>query len=179
MFREAGGFIAETLIFVVAGILIGAKSQEIDTNLNDWFLAIALYVGLHAIRYVVLFSMWPLLKIMGYGLSFNQIVILTYGGLRGAVGLGLALVCNSHETTVLHHSVKNAILIHTAVVASLTILINGNTTGILVKKLGLSKTSIVQQKLMGGILKNFLEFTNDKIEEIKLNEDYNLVDWYI
>jgi len=35
---------------------------------------------------------WPCLKNMGYGMSFKQIILATYAGLRGAVGLSLALM---------------------------------------------------------------------------------------
>lgn len=35
--------------------------------------------------------LFPALRKLGYGLSFKQLIVISYGGLRGAVGLLLAL----------------------------------------------------------------------------------------
>ena len=48
------------------------------------------------IRGVVVFSLLPILSRLGYGMSVPDAVVATWGGLRGAVGIALALVME-HE----------------------------------------------------------------------------------
>ena len=40
----------------------------------------------------MIFIFWPILSKLGYGMSFKQVVLCAYAGLRGAVGLSLALM---------------------------------------------------------------------------------------
>lgn len=47
---------------------------------------------LHLVRLIVVFSLFPLLRRWGYGLSWQDGVVLTWGALRGAVALVLALL---------------------------------------------------------------------------------------
>jgi NhaP-type Na+/H+ or K+/H+ antiporter len=35
---------------------------------------------------------WPILKKLGYGLSIQEVLVCSYAGLRGAVGMSLALM---------------------------------------------------------------------------------------
>jgi NhaP-type Na+/H+ or K+/H+ antiporter len=178
LFREWVGFISETLIFIISGLVIGDQVilGDKDIFLSDWFKLIGLYLLLHVIRFIVIVMQWPLLKISGYGITFKQIIVLTYGGLRGAVGLALALIVTGHHDMPMR--VKDMVLFHTAGIATLTILINGTTTGYLVKKFKLSGSSDIQKKIMGNILHHYLEFTAGKIKELKRNENYRLCNWY-
>ena len=43
-------------------------------------------------RFIVIGGLTPLLMHIGYSIDWKQIIIITWGGLRGAVGLALALV---------------------------------------------------------------------------------------
>ncbi len=73
--------------------------------------------------------------------------MLSYAGLRGAMGLILALMVANEKKPNEHVSeddmdyMKDLILFFTAMIALLSIIINGNTTGILIKKLGLTKVA--------------------------------------
>jgi len=65
----------------------------------------------------------------------------SYAGLRGAVGLALALIVKASPK--IDSYTKDILLYHTGGIAVLTLLINAPTTGILVKYLGLTdKTDI-------------------------------------
>ena len=43
-------------------------------------------------RFVVIGSFAPILTRIGYTIDWKQVIVITWGGLRGAVGLALALV---------------------------------------------------------------------------------------
>jgi NhaP-type Na+/H+ or K+/H+ antiporter len=83
---------------------------------------------------------------MGYGLTFKQLVLASYSGLRGAVGMSLALtVAGSHKVPPF---VRNVILMHVAGVALLTLLINATTTSFLVKALELNSYSDLKKNIL-------------------------------
>lgn len=88
------GFVAETVIFILSGIILGQRSME-DCHLItyiDYLKLLGIYVILHFIRFFMILVFWPILRKIGYGMSFNQVVLCSYAGLRGAVGLCLALI---------------------------------------------------------------------------------------
>ena len=90
---------------------------------------------LHIIRYLGILLFWPILKKLGYGLELKELIFLGFSGLRGALALVLSLILSFDERVSL--SVRDYVLFHTCGISLLTILINGNTTGLLVKYLGL------------------------------------------
>ena len=89
----------ETLVFIVAGFIIGSRVLTNDVvKLEDYFLNIALYIFIHLIRYTVILIFWPLMRKSGYGLSFQEMTVLGYSGLRGAVSIVLSLLVASKDS---------------------------------------------------------------------------------
>jgi len=87
------GFVAETVIFILVGIIMGHRATNDSLiGFSDYMKVFGTYACLHVIRFVSLILFWPFLRYIGYGLNFKQIVLCTYAGLRGAVGLCLALL---------------------------------------------------------------------------------------
>ena len=131
------GFIAETVIFIVSGIIMGQRiMSDHELTHDDYFKLVGVYIVLHFIRFFCILMFWPCLRKMGYGMSFKQVILCTYAGLRGAVGLSLALMVDS--SPYIHKRVQDLVLLHVGGVALLTLLINASTTELLVKKLGLT-----------------------------------------
>ena len=56
-----------------------------------------MYVGLHVIRFLGLFMLMPCMKLTGYGFTIKHVTLLSYSGLRGAVGLCLALIVKFND----------------------------------------------------------------------------------
>lgn len=134
------GFVAETVIFIVSGIIMGERASIPNTiTYVDYLKLLGVYVGLHFIRFFTILLCWPLLKRIGYGMSFKQVILCSYAGLRGAVGLSLALMVS--QSPKVNRHIQDIVLLHVAGVALLTLLINASTTGALVGYLGLAKTS--------------------------------------
>ena len=52
---------------------------------------IVVYLLVVAIRLVVICLLYPILKRTGYGINWRTALVMLWGGLRGAVGLALAL----------------------------------------------------------------------------------------
>jgi NhaP-type Na+/H+ or K+/H+ antiporter len=144
------GFLAETVIFILTGIIMGqrATNESLITG-KDYGLVFVSYIILHFIRFICIFMFWPLLKAIGYGMSFNQVLLCSYAGLRGAVGMSLALIVAVDDKLPKYS--RDVILLHVAGVALLTLLINATTTGWVVTKLGLSRQSDIKQNILVSI----------------------------
>lgn len=88
------GFIAETIIFILTGLILGER--VVMENKIVWQDFVKLIFGtypiLHVIRFFVILMFYPCLKRMGYGMTMREVALSTYAGLRGAVGLSLALM---------------------------------------------------------------------------------------
>ena len=147
------GFIAETVIFIVSGIIMGEKgAEDNEIGMDDYIKLIGIYVCLHFIRFFCIMLFWPCLRKMGYGMNFRQVILATYAGLRGAVGLSLALMVQTSPH--INKFVKDLILLDVAGVALLTLIVNASTTEWLVKKLGLTAQSEIQQNILITLIAN-------------------------
>ena len=144
------GFMAETVIFILTGIIMGQRASN-DSMITgvDYALVLATYALLHFIRFFCILLFWPVLRVIGYGLTFKQLLLCSYAGLRGAVGMSLALIVAVDESLPKYS--RDVILLHVLGVALLTLLINATTTGWVVKKLGLSRQSDIKQNILVSI----------------------------
>ena len=59
---------------------------------TDYFYVIAFYVVMMAIRAALVLASYPLLKVLGTGTTPKDAAFMVWAGLRGAVGLALALL---------------------------------------------------------------------------------------
>ena len=102
-------------------------------------------------------------------------ILSSYAGLRGAVGLALALMVSASDKVPKY--VQEVILLHVGLVAILTLLINATTTGYLVKKLGLSNQSDLQKNILVGITHQLDKNVEDNIDILKMKRYFNQVEW--
>lgn len=135
------GYLANTVIFFVAGLIVAARAAS-DPHLlaSSLWRAVILWILLHVVRAIMLVMLWPVLSSGTYSFSVNQAMAVVYGGLRGAVGLTLALIVNEQldeqkimladSNPKLSENAKklgDEILFYVAIVAFLTLLVNGTT----------------------------------------------------
>ena len=130
------GFTAETVIFGMTGLILG----EIITKHVTWSwiaLLFGLYFLLHVIRFGFMLLVMPILNLTGYEFNLKHCIIVSYGGLRGAVGLALALIVTHSE--VLPEEIGIVTVFNISGIVLLTLVINGTTTGFIIKSLGLKR----------------------------------------
>lgn len=145
-FWEMMGYIANTVIFVLSGVIIAEKAIASDViEGRDWGLLIALYFVLHVIRVLVVLLSSPILSRTGYPIKFADGVIVCWAGLRGAVGLALGLIVERDER--IDHEIGDRIVFYVAGIAMLTLLINGTTMKYLVAYFGLDRKSHAKQMM--------------------------------
>jgi NhaP-type Na+/H+ or K+/H+ antiporter len=83
------GFGAETLVFLLAGVMIGYHNIISFENVGK---SIVLWLFLVVIRFVLLMLFLPIMKRMGYKMDWRHVALMTWGGLRGALAVFLALI---------------------------------------------------------------------------------------
>ena len=120
------GFIANvlnTILFVLLGahvndILFREHESNYLTQQSTYtfvifacILSLVLYIALHVIRIFSIGIFFPILKKLGYGITFNEILFVTFAGLRGAIGLGLGLAILRQKDEYFPVEVKSVFVI--------------------------------------------------------------------
>ena len=134
-FWEMMAYIANTLIFLLVGIVITLQIR-LDTP-KLWLILVALYLFLTLIRAASIFALVPLLQRIGPEITREKALVLTWGGLRGAVSLALAL--SLAQDAAIEEGIRDQILFLSAGIVVLTIAINGSTMEWLLRHLKLDQ----------------------------------------
>ncbi|MQL85492.1 hypothetical protein Taro_018015 [Colocasia esculenta] len=94
-FWEMVAYIANTLIFILSGVVIAEGVLHNDSHFekhgSSWGYLFLLYVFVQLSRALVVGVLYPFLRYFGYGLDWKESIILVWSGLRGAVALSLSL----------------------------------------------------------------------------------------
>mmetsp|Transcript_13786 Transcript_13786/g.32750 ORF Transcript_13786/g.32750 Transcript_13786/m.32750 type:complete len:1450 (+) Transcript_13786:266-4615(+) len=155
-------YCAETIIFVLAGAIImdkgflGDDADSLPASEYGWMFLN--YVVCTFIRALVVFIFSPFIRQVGYGLQprvcsmsdfIKNMFVLTWGGLRGAVGLVLALSVsvNTELELVTSAGYTRKVLLHTASIVVLTTLVNAATLEKIIHMLGLGGQSEAEKVL--------------------------------
>lgn len=94
-------FVAETIIFILGGVMVGTKCLNNDSlikliGFDEISKLLFLYFCMLLARFISISVFMPKLQSEGYGLKWNEVFALTYGGLRGAVGIAFTLILASN-----------------------------------------------------------------------------------
>lgn len=172
---EMISFAANTLIFLLAGAIVAEKMFGKDITWEDFGFLFVLYIFLHLIRGVTVVLLSPLMSRWGYGLDWKDASILVYGGLRGAVGLTLALI--TELETEIDERDRDLIIFHTSGIVFLTLLINGTTTKHLLHFLGMDMASPASDLLFRKTVSHLRHETSVLVRALKQNENFGGADW--
>jgi NhaP-type Na+/H+ or K+/H+ antiporter len=141
------GYLATAMIFMVAGVASNEKinrfldetTTTLDTDDGEFHVGhqismnFVLYIILTFIRAAVVGAFAPILTKIGYGLTWKEAFVMVWGGLRGAVSLSLALLVDGNH--LINERSRELIFMQTVGIVSLTLLINGSTSGMVYKAL--------------------------------------------
>lgn len=151
---------------MLSGLIIGKTvidSQYI--TYVDYILLPVLFILLLILRLGLLMLSLPVLKKCGYGTTLKDASVMAYGGLRGAVGLCLALIVK--ENPQIDDKVKDIIIFHTGGIALLTLMVNAMTIKYLVNWLGMSRMSDELMDIMDGMVVHMDAHVQHNIEQMK------------
>ena len=155
--------ILNTVLFCLGGLVWGFTLYENHRNGlhdgSDWGYLILLYILLHVIRVILFVAVYPITSRIGLKTNWKETTFQIYGGLRGAVGIALAIFLNSeiaefvifggHDMTT---EQEDAAQVYFMVggMAFLTLFLNGATAGPLLKRLGLADSTETRQRIVAA-----------------------------
>lgn len=99
------------------------------------------------VRGLTIVLLYPLLKRMGYGLNWRDAVVMVWGGLRGAVGLALALIVKL-DSNIKDEHFQSLVVFHMGLMATATLLVNGTSMPFLLRALGVTKPTPAKMEVL-------------------------------
>lgn len=171
-FWELMGYIANTLIFIVVGLMIALKCDIYWSDLGILFIV---YIGINLIRYIMIFLFYPIMRRINYGLKIPEAIVLGWGGLRGAVGLTLALV--AFYTPSIPEAIRHQILFLTGGIVTFTLLINATTMGWFLKKMKMAPRSLSKILLDYNMRLIYQKKVGEAFDNLTKKDYMEDVDW--
>lgn len=174
-FWEMLAYLANTLIFIIVGIVITERSVSFIEK-NDLFLILITYIAITVFRLLMIGMLSPILTRLGYGLKWQDAIIMTWGGLRGAVGLALALSV-AESRYIDRANIGNKILIQVSGIVILTLLVNATTTNFLLRILGMNALSPWKQSNMVNAVRHLREVQKRSLQVHREDVFLTDADW--
>ena len=172
-FWELLTYIANTLIFILVGVVI---AEKVDFSWGALGVLILVYIALNFIRFAMIMLLYPVMKRLGYGLTRRESVILTWGGLRGALAMILALMVS--YTPAIPEDIRSQVLFFTAGIVTLTLCINATTMRALLNRLGLTHVPSARTMLAYRIEKSIRENSEKYLEGLKKRDALEGANWH-
>jgi NhaP-type Na+/H+ or K+/H+ antiporter len=158
-------YIGNTLLFMLAGLIVGnVVYVRVDViHWSDYIHLLILYVIMTGIRFFIVCVSFPLVKIFvpDRKFSLNEAVMMTWAGLRGAVALCLAIMIDVSDEEV-DHADGSRVMFLVAGFATLTLLINATTAGMMLRALGLAGNNTPAQQALVSSAKRGIERSLEK-----------------
>jgi NhaP-type Na+/H+ or K+/H+ antiporter len=151
------GFVLETTIFFITGTFIGdlfTKLETIKLGGDDVIKGLLFIPVLNLIRYLVMLIQLPVLNKIGFPISCTSALILSYGGLRGAIALSLAMLV--FVDPLLSVDLRHLCLYYVVVIIAFTVCINGMTIKVLMKLTGFLDVDPIKDKMKNNVLRKIL-----------------------
>ena len=182
--------ILNTILFSLGGLVWGRVLFTNHSNGNwhahDWGYMILLYVLLHVIRAFLFVAVYPITTRIGLGTNWQETTFQIYGGLRGAVGIALAItleneladyVDNENLSTEEEQKGVAQVYIMVGGMAFLTLFINGATAGPLLKWLGLADSTEEREKIIEAYRVHLRAQQIDAFVKLLTNERFKHIDF--
>ncbi|KAG8637596.1 hypothetical protein MANES_15G139900v8 [Manihot esculenta] len=182
-FWEMVAYIANTLIFILSGVVIAESVLDSDNIFhnhgNSWGYLFLLYVFVQVSRFIVVGVLFPFLKYFGYGLDWKEATILIWSGLRGAVALSLSLSVKrtSDSSTVLTSETGTLFVFFTGGIVFLTLVVNGSTTQFLLHLLDMDKLSSAKKRILEYTKYEMLNKALAAFRDLGDDEELGPADW--
>ena len=175
---EVFGYMANTLIFIFSGFIIvtGVFKPVNQINGSDIGYNVLLFVVMHISRFVSIMILYYPLNKCGPYISFKDVIILTWGDLRGVIGLSLGLIISLNND--FSETYQHQVLFHICFTVFFTLFINASTMSCLVNKLGMTKLSKDAIKILKSEMLILENNTHNKIKGMINDDIFNGANWH-
>ncbi|KAL7549741.1 hypothetical protein ACHAWF_013007 [Thalassiosira exigua] len=168
--------ILNTVLFALGGLvwveIISNQTRSYKFTGSDWGYLFALYALLTVIRGVLVAGFYPIVSRIGLKTNVKESVFIVWGGLRGAVGIALAL---AFDTATNRTDFTTQVFFMVGGIAFLTLFLNGVTAGPLLKRLGLADIGEKRKKITSQYDATITELTLVKLLHHLGEEEFQLV----
>ncbi|KAL5721973.1 Son of sevenless 1 [Ranunculus cassubicifolius] len=182
-FWEMVTYIANTLIFILSGVVIAEgvlhNKTYFESHGTSWAYLILLYALVQASRIIVVGTLYPFLAYFGYGLDWKEATILVWSGLRGAVALSLSLSVKrtSDSSTFISRDTGTLFVFFTGGIVFLTLILNGSTTQFVLHYLGMDKLSESKKRILDYTGYEMMNKALDAFGDLGDDEELGPSDW--
>ncbi|XVF85519.1 hypothetical protein PTKIN_Ptkin17bG0123900 [Pterospermum kingtungense] len=182
-FWEMVAYIANTLIFILSGVVIAegilGNDKIFENNGNSWGYLVLLYVFVQISRCIVVGALYPFLRYFGYGLDLKEAAILIWAGLRGALALSLSLSVKHSSGSLSNISSETGSLFvfFTGGIVFLTLIVNGSTTQFILHFLDMDKLSATKKRILDYTKYEMLNKALEAFEDLGDDEELGPADW--
>eukprot|EP01062_Namystynia_karyoxenos_P018538 TRINITY_DN16917_c0_g3_i1.p1 TRINITY_DN16917_c0_g3~~TRINITY_DN16917_c0_g3_i1.p1 ORF type:complete len:1453 (+),score=473.18 TRINITY_DN16917_c0_g3_i1:72-4361(+) len=178
-FWETTVYLANTLIFVLVGLVAALRGFVYITPTDFGYLLIG-YCIITLVRGLVILLFYKPLQYFQWQLEWKPALLVWWGGLRGAVGLALALIVAADEGILCQNrKLGNQFLFHVVGIVSLTLIVNGISTQFLVARLHLSDIPEAKKRVLAKCFDHLVESQKDAIRELKTSHVLSDANWSI
>ena len=169
-------FIAQTVIYFLTGIIIGGAVFR-DGNITGWDWAM---LGVDCIlqylaRAAMIGCFYPILRKVGYSINWKSFIVYVHSGLRGTVGLVLALTVWFDKDY--SERLRTISVLHLAGLACFTVIFNGFSAKLILKLLGLGRNTYEQEIAVSQAVKSMVSGVERKIGDLAHKPGWEMVDW--
>nr|UUA47112.1 salt overly sensitive 1 [Lilium pumilum] len=184
-FWEMVAYIANTLIFILSGVVIAEGVLHHDNHFErhgtSWGYLMLLYVFVLLSRVIVVALLFPFLQYFGYGLDWKESIILIWSGLRGAVALSLSVsvkrASDNLDQSYLKAEVGTLFVFFTGGIVFLTLIVNGSTTQFFLQLLGMDKISTEKIRMLNYTRYEMLNKALEAFGDLGDDEELGPADW--
>jgi NhaP-type Na+/H+ or K+/H+ antiporter len=171
-------YLLNTLLFALGGVVWGKVIAQTTASIKweDWMYLLLLYVLVMAIRFFQVALFYPVFSRIGLRSNFKEAIFLSYGGLRGAVGiaLGLSLTRSVRQSTDDEDGLRATERLEFLAggVTLLTLFINGTTSGYVLQWLGLAKPALSRKRALRLFNASAESFVQNEYLRIRLEKRF-------
>jgi NhaP-type Na+/H+ or K+/H+ antiporter len=174
-FWDIIAYMANTLIFFLVGAVVAILAPK--ASMSDLYTVFGLYAVALVVRSLTVILSKPILDATNHKITAKESMLVSWGGLRGAVSLALALVVS--QSSGIDEAIRTQVLLAAVGVVLLSLVINGSTTAILLNALGLDRPCLAKQLSETAIAGNITRTLDLNLSEMSAASDLQSVQWSV